>query len=88
MRNKYPGTCYRCGGFVEVGAGHFEKIMGTKNKWRVQHADCAIKHRKVQRQCSVCDSIFKSESDVSVCDRCSDTLDQEQKEHDQNMEHR
>lgn len=26
MRNKYPGTCYRCGKRVEAGQGHFEKI--------------------------------------------------------------
>ena len=42
MRNRYPGTCYRCGGHVEVGAGHFERFLGG---WRTQHADCAIKHR-------------------------------------------
>lgn len=43
MRNRYPGTCYRCGGHVAAGAGHFERHSGS---WRVQHADCAIKHRK------------------------------------------
>jgi hypothetical protein len=45
MRNKYPGICYRCGKRVEAGEGHFEKIIGTKNSWRVQHAECAIKYR-------------------------------------------
>lgn len=44
MRNKYPGYCYRCKEFVEKGAGHFERVKGQG--WRVQHAECAIKHRK------------------------------------------
>lgn len=43
MRNKYPGTCYRCGKRVEAGAGHFERHNGG---WRTQHAQCAIDHRK------------------------------------------
>lgn len=43
MRNRYSGKCYRCGGHVAAGAGHFERHSGS---WRVQHADCAIKHRK------------------------------------------
>ena len=43
MRNRYPGTCYRCGSHVAPGAGHFEKIPGSG--WRVQHATCAIKFR-------------------------------------------
>lgn len=42
MRNRYPGDCYRCGGIVAAGAGHFERFNGG---WRVQHADCAIVHR-------------------------------------------
>lgn len=42
MRNKYAGTCYRCGGHVAPGAGHFERHNGG---WRTQHADCAIKGR-------------------------------------------
>lgn len=42
MRNKFPGTCFRCGELVEVGAGHFER---TGDHWRVQHAGCAIKFR-------------------------------------------
>jgi len=46
MRNKYPGTCYRCGQTVGKGQGHFEKVKGTYNSWRVQHASCAIKHRE------------------------------------------
>jgi len=45
MRNKFKGTCYRCGKEVLPGKGHFEKIIGTKNSWRVQHAECAIKFR-------------------------------------------
>lgn len=42
MRNRYAGTCYRCGKLCEPGAGHFEKAPGG---WRVQHAICAIAHR-------------------------------------------
>jgi hypothetical protein len=45
MRNRYPGTCYRCGKHCAAGDGHFEKIPGTRNGWRVQHANCAIKYR-------------------------------------------
>lgn len=42
MRNRYAGTCYRCGETVEPGAGHFERYQG---RWRTQHANCAIKYR-------------------------------------------
>ena len=42
MRNKFPGTCFRCGQWVAEGAGHFER---TGRTWRVQHAECAIKFR-------------------------------------------
>lgn len=45
MRNKYPGACYRCGGHVEAGAGHFERHRGG---WRLQHATCAIQHREIK----------------------------------------
>jgi len=45
MRNKYPGTCYRCGGHVAEGDGHFERFRG---RFRVQHAECAIKWRGTQ----------------------------------------
>jgi hypothetical protein len=48
MRNKYPGTCYRCGKRVEVGEGHFERIPGKG--WRVQHAECAIKYRGTKHE--------------------------------------
>lgn len=43
MRNKFPGTCYRCGKRVEVGMGHFERY---NRGWRTQHAICAINARK------------------------------------------
>lgn len=43
MRNKHPGTCYRCGEHVAVGAGHFERHAG---RWRTQHATCAINARE------------------------------------------
>jgi len=42
MRNKYPGRCYYCGDMVEVGAGHFERIIRT---WRTIHAECVFKQR-------------------------------------------
>lgn len=56
MRNKHPGTCYRCGGMVEPDAGHFEFVGHLQKKkwpqlryaglkWMVQHFSCAIKHR-------------------------------------------
>ncbi len=34
-RNKFKGTCYKCGLLVDVGTGHFERHNGT---WRTQHA--------------------------------------------------
>lgn len=42
MRNRFSGTCYRCGALVPSGAGHFERWGGG---WRTQHAACAIKYR-------------------------------------------
>lgn len=39
MRNRFPGTCYRCAQPVAAGAGHFERHAG---RWRTQHAECAI----------------------------------------------
>lgn len=54
MRNKFPGTCYRCGKQVPAGEGHFERAPASRMtmaerargaKFRVQHADCAIKYR-------------------------------------------
>jgi hypothetical protein len=47
MRNKHPGTCYRCNQRVEVGQGHFERHAGG---WRTQHADCAIKAKQAKQQ--------------------------------------
>jgi hypothetical protein len=45
MRNKYPGICFRCGKRVEPRQGHFERAWGGADRWRVQHAECAIKYR-------------------------------------------
>lgn len=54
MRNKYPGTCYRCGKHCAAGDGHFEKIgsrqwkkwgLLSSSRFLVQHANCAIKYR-------------------------------------------
>ena len=42
MRNRFAGTCYRCGQRVEPGAGHFER---HNRGWRTQHAECAIAYR-------------------------------------------
>lgn len=63
MRNAYADYCYRCGKLVEAGKGHFERDK-TKSfkKWRVQHADCAIRFRgttrnvikKMELKCPIC----------------------------------
>ncbi len=37
MRNRYPGTCYKCGKYVDVGFGFFERYHGS---WRVQCVKC------------------------------------------------
>lgn len=44
MRNRYAGTCYRCGKLCAAGDGHFERFGGG---FRVQHAECAIKYRGI-----------------------------------------
>ena len=46
MRNKHPGTRYRCNQRVEVGHGHFERYTGGR---RTQHASCAIKARQAKQ---------------------------------------
>lgn len=47
MRNAYPQRCYRCGGIVASGAGHFERTgTGRRgDRWRLQHAACAVRFR-------------------------------------------
>ena len=42
MRNRYPGTCYKCGEYVPVGYGFFEKVHdhSQRGKWRVQCVKC------------------------------------------------
>jgi len=37
MRNRYAGTCYKCGCHVPVGFGFFERHQGG---WRVQCVKC------------------------------------------------
>ena len=37
MRNRYPGTCYKCGRPVPTGFGFFERYHGS---WRVQCVKC------------------------------------------------
>mgnify|MGYP003418643531 CR=1 FL=1 len=64
MRNRYPGPCYRCAGWVEAGAGHFERLGRV---WRVQHAECAIQFRGVrdearERQCEA-DQVHRARRD-------------------------
>ncbi len=56
MRNKYEGICYRCKKIVLAHAGHFEKIPYEERqikkvwaKWRLQHAECAIKYRGTKK---------------------------------------
>lgn len=40
-RNKYEGYCYKCGTYVPVGFGHFERQKGSLNpKWRVKCVKC------------------------------------------------
>lgn len=42
-RNLYPGYCYKCGKYVPVGLGYFEKIRKRKigdSRWRVQCMRC------------------------------------------------
>lgn len=41
-RNRFSGTCYRCGARVEPNEGHYERHNGG---WRTQHAECAIAYR-------------------------------------------
>lgn len=37
MRNRYPGTCYKCGRPFSTGFGFFERYHGS---WRVQCVEC------------------------------------------------
>lgn len=46
MRNRYPGTCYRCGLWCPEGEGHFER---RGHEWLLQHARCAIMFRGTDR---------------------------------------
>lgn len=53
-RNKYTGTCYRCGQNCEPGDGYFEKVgqpqrekwprMPASTRWQVQHEACARRY--------------------------------------------
>lgn len=55
MRNRYPGTCYRCGGNVPAGGGeieyvshmgvHWPQLAGYRNVMLLQHDACAIKYK-------------------------------------------
>ena len=42
MRNRYGGTCYKCGAWVPPGFGFFEKNHGQfyGARWRVQCVKC------------------------------------------------
>ena len=37
-RNRYAGYCYRCGQYVPVGYGHFERHNG---RWLIKCVKCA-----------------------------------------------
>ena len=63
MRNRYPGTCYRCHKRVKAGEGHFEMVpynQRTNNqRWRIQHAQCAIEYRGTDKGKEHADLAFK-----------------------------
>lgn len=40
MRNKYADYCYKCGKYVPVGYGFFERHWDGYRKWRVQCVEC------------------------------------------------
>jgi curved DNA-binding protein CbpA len=63
MRNKYPGTCYRCGKRVEAGDGHFERFRG---RWRTQHATCAIENRGTPDTDRLSDQLDKLKRDATA----------------------
>lgn len=63
MRNKYPGTCYRCGKRVEVGGGHFERFRG---RWRTQHVECAVEFRGMPDPERLKDQIERWKRDASA----------------------
>lgn len=42
MRNKYGGTCYYCGKYVNPNEGHFERYKGG---WRTIHSRCVLAQR-------------------------------------------
>lgn len=52
--NKYPATCYRCGGHVAPGEGdincerspalRWPQMKGTTHVWLVQHLGCKVKY--------------------------------------------
>lgn len=61
MRNRYPGTCYRCGTTCAPGEGHFERFRGA---WRTQHAKCAIEHRGTPDPEREADRLRRMEADA------------------------
>ena len=52
--NRYPGTCYRCGGSVPAGEGEmtlesfpgqrWAVFRGQRNHYLVEHPECAVKY--------------------------------------------
>ena len=42
MRNRYPGYCYKCGSYVPIGFGFFERVNFLEHgrKWRVKCVKC------------------------------------------------
>lgn len=58
MKNKRAGTCYRCGGHVDEGAGFFERAGPPHEskwpgqplpKWLLQHVACQAKWQGTDR---------------------------------------
>ena len=67
-RNKHPGPCYYCKGWVEKGQGHFERNCG---EWRTIHADCVFamrefKERKHQESLEMADLTEHVKDDATL----------------------
>lgn len=41
MTNRYPGACYRCGGWCKTGEGIMQQLLG---KWRLVHKQACPAH--------------------------------------------
>jgi hypothetical protein len=52
VRNRFAGTCYRCGGHVAKGRGELERVtpeqyrmwpLTAKTRWLLVHGSCQIR---------------------------------------------